>query len=94
MIFLEQIVKAKETTIIDVRTPMEFEEDHISGAINIPLDELPYKMDEIRKIQQPLLLYCRSGGRSSMAASIMKQHGIAEVYNGGGINDIKYLLKK
>lgn len=79
----------KNATLIDVRTPEEYKEEHLPGAINIPLDQVPQRLDELRSLPVPLVAYCRSGTRSGMAVSLMKQNGILKVYNGGGLEDLK-----
>lgn len=78
----------KNATVVDVRTPEEFNGEHFAGAINIPLNEIQTRLDEFKSMQQPIVLYCRSGNRSGMATSLLKQHGISEVYNGGGLADM------
>ncbi len=78
----------KNATILDVRTPEEFATQHVPGAINIPLDQLPAMLNEIKTMAKPIVAYCRSGARSGMAVSIMKQNGITDVVNGGGIGDM------
>ena len=78
----------ENATILDVRTPEEFAGGHYPGAINIPLNELPQRLDEIKEMKQPVVAYCRSGNRSGMAVSILKQNGFTEVYNGGGLRDL------
>ncbi len=83
----------KNAIILDVRTSEEFEGQHVPGAINIPVDQIPYRMDEIKKMPKPIIAYCRSGARSGMAVNIMKQNGITEAMNGGGIGDMLLSLK-
>ena len=78
----------QDATIVDVRTPEEFADGHYPGAINIPLNEVQQRFDEFKKLKQPIVAYCRSGNRSGMAVSILKQNGLSEVYNGGGLNDL------
>jgi phage shock protein E len=78
-------------SIIDVRTPGEYEGGHYPGAVNIPLNELPQRLDEFEEMKKPIVAYCRSGARSSMAVSILKQSGLNEVYNAGGLQDILQL---
>lgn len=78
----------ENATILDVRTPEEFSGSHCPDAINIPLNELPQRLDEIKALKQPIVAYCRSGNRSGMAVSILKQNGIPDVYNGGGLADL------
>lgn len=75
-------------TIIDVRTPEEFSEEHVLGAINIPLDQLGGRIAELKDMQKPIVAYCRTGNRSGMAVEMIKQQGITDVVNGGGIVDM------
>lgn len=82
---MEEILNNPNVTVIDVRETYEFEDGHYDGAINIPLGQIPQKINEIKAMSQPVVVYCRSGNRSGMALSILKQAGIQEVYNGGGI---------
>jgi phage shock protein E len=89
---LKVLVRKPETVIVDVRSPWEYEMDHIPGAKNIPLEEISFKLDEFRTFNHPVVLYCRSGNRSGMAVNILKQNGVAEVYNGGGLGDMQFLL--
>jgi phage shock protein E len=89
---IKGLVKSPSTVIVDVRSAWEYENNHIAGAKNIPLEEIPYKVEEFKAFKSPLVLYCRSGNRSAMAVSILKQNGITEVYNGGGIGDLQFLL--
>lgn len=76
-------------TILDVRTPEEFNSGHVDGAINIPVDQVANRIEEIKEMPTPIVAYCRSGNRSGMAVSILKQHGITDVTNGGGIDDMR-----
>ena len=68
--------------IIDVRTPGEFSGGHINGAINIPVDNIRSKINDIKKKGKPVITCCASGMRSGSASSILKQAGV-EAYNGG-----------
>ncbi len=80
-------------TIVDVRTPEEFAENHFPNAINIPLDHVAQRINEFKEMLQPIIVYCRSGNRSGIAVSILKQNGIADAVNGGGLNDLKRNMK-
>lgn len=71
-----------QKTIIDVRTPAEFMGGHVAGSINIPLNEIPTKVDEIKAMEQPIILCCASGNRSGQATMFLKQFGI-DCSNGG-----------
>ncbi|HQE12263.1 MAG TPA: rhodanese-like domain-containing protein [Flavipsychrobacter sp.] len=74
-------------TIIDVRTPMEFMGGHVVGSINIPLNELPNRIEEVKQLQQPYILCCASGGRSGQAANYLKSLGM-DCMNGGSWLDV------
>lgn len=79
---------AKGAKLIDVRTPQEFNSGHVDGAINIPVQELSSRMAELDKAQATVV-YCASGARSSSAMGMMKDAGFAQVYNGGGIGNMR-----
>ena len=89
---LKELIKDPSTIIVDVRSAWEYEANHIPGAKNIPLEEVPYKVEEFKSFKSPVVLYCRSGNRSGMAVNILKQNGVADVYNGGGLGDVQFLL--
>jgi phage shock protein E len=76
--------------IVDVRTPAEFKSGHMKGAVNIPLDQIYAQMKKLQKYKKPIVAYCRSGNRSSMAVREMKKAGI-EAYNGGSLNKMQSL---
>ncbi|MGZ3924872.1 MAG: rhodanese-like domain-containing protein [Flavisolibacter sp.] len=78
----------KKASIVDVRTPGEYLEGHYPGAINIPLNELPNRLEEFKELKTPIVAYCRSGARSGMAVSLLKQNGFNEIYNGGGLFEL------
>lgn len=73
--------------IVDVRTPAEFSNGHIKGAINIPLDIIKSKTQELKHKNKPIITCCRSGNRSSMAKGILASAQI-ECYNGGAWNSL------
>ncbi|HMV34588.1 MAG TPA: rhodanese-like domain-containing protein, partial [Turneriella sp.] len=80
-------VKIKEmlqngAKVIDVRSRGEFSTGHFSGAINIPLDELPGKVSTIGKKDEPVIVYCASGMRSSSAQRVLQSAGFTNVENG------------
>lgn len=78
--------------IIDVRTTREFKEGHIQGSRNIPLDIIQNRLEEIRKLQKPVITVCRSGMRSKMARSILESGGLT-VFNGGAWNVLETGIK-
>lgn len=81
----------KGAVIIDVRTSDEFASGHIKDSKNISLDKISSKITEIKKLNKPVIVCCRSGMRSGQATSILKQNGI-EVLNGGGWDSLEKLL--
>lgn len=78
--------------LLDVRTPGEFAGGHIRGAINIPVQELSTRSKELKKKKsKEVVIYCRSGARSSTAARMLQANGY-DVYDLGpmgawGAND-------
>ena len=72
--------------LIDVRSPAEFKQGHIKGAKNIPLNEIASRTKEIGKVEQAVVLYCRSGSRSSGAMRILKSNGFLNVNNLGAMS--------
>ena len=78
----------EHATIVDVRSKGEFLQGHFPGASNIPLDQVINQIEVFRELDTPIVVYCRSGNRSGMAVSMLKQHGINEVYNGGALEDL------
>ncbi len=86
---IEDVIKEKQGTIVDVRTPNEFMGGNVEGSINIPLQEITNKIDELKKLKQPLVLCCASGNRSGQAHRYLIQQGI-ECLNGGSWMDVNY----
>ena len=76
-----------EGTVIDVRTPAEFMGGHVVGSINIPLQEILEHVEEIKKMEQPLVFCCASGIRSGQAAAHFKSLGVS-CENGGSWMDV------
>lgn len=84
----------RSATIVDIRTAEEFATEHYPTAINIPLDEVAQRVNEFKEMTQPIVAYCRSGNRSAMAVSVLKQFGITGAINGGGLADLEKSLKR
>lgn len=74
------VITAPEVRIIDVRTPKEFADGHISGAVNIPVSD-PDFGQRVSKLDPAgvYAVYCRSGNRSQPAVAQMQAAGIANV---------------
>jgi len=85
--------------LIDVREPAEYDTGHIAGAVNIPRGVLEFQVDAHPAVanvrdpalshkDQPLVVYCRTGGRSALAALSLQRLGFTDVRSiAGGIND-------
>ena len=74
--------------ILDVRTPEEFSDKHIPGAINIPNETIgTTEIPELPKKDQLILVYCRSGNRSKQASEKLAALGYTNIVEFGGIND-------
>ncbi len=76
-------MKEKNAVVIDVRTPGEFAGGHVKGSKNYPLQSISGKMNEIKKLNRPVIFCCASGVRSAQASSMYKKAG-GEGMNGGG----------
>jgi rhodanese-related sulfurtransferase len=68
--------------LVDVRTREEFKEGSVKGAVNIPLDQIQQQAAKF-KDKKNIVVFCRSGMRSSQAKSILTRLGFANVTNGG-----------
>jgi len=88
---LAELIQNK-ALLVDVRTPAEFVEGSAPGAINIPLDQIHLNLDKFKN-QSGIIVFCRSGNRSSQAKAILEKSGFQEVYNGGTWNDVSEIIK-
>lgn len=77
--------------LVDVRTPTEFRESSLAGAVNLPVDQLAGRMSEL-DLSRPLVVYCASGRRSAYAVRILRQAGCARVVDGGAKDALARLL--
>ncbi|MDG2431561.1 rhodanese-like domain-containing protein [Flavobacterium sp.] len=90
---IEKLIKENKGTIIDVRSYTEFMGGNVVDSINIALNEIPERLEEIKKLASPLILCCASGNRSGQAQQFLTQNGI-ECYNGGSWLEVNYLKSK
>lgn len=79
----DMITGTSSIVLVDVRAPQEYEDTHIKGAINIPVAELRTRHRELNS-ERTTVLMCSSGNRSTLGASILKQHGFKDVHNVAG----------
>jgi len=87
---IEQLIKEKKGTVVDVRSYEEFQSAHAVGAVNIPLQEIPQRMDELKQLPTPLILCCASGNRSGMAERFLVSAGI-DCCNAGSWLDVNFI---
>jgi len=80
-------------TIIDVRSYGEFMGGHVAGSINIPLQDLPQHLDEIKSMPQPIILCCASGNRSGQAMMFLRNQGI-NCENGGSWLSVNFAMQQ
>lgn len=66
--------------VLDVRNLTEHEASHIVGAMNVPVDELRFRLDEVPR-DRPIVVHCKSGFRSHLALRILKENGWTDVQN-------------
>ena len=74
--------------ILDVRTPEEYEEKHITGAVNLPNENIgTEELTQLPDKEQLILVYCRSGNRSKQASQKLADLGYTNIVEFGGIKD-------
>lgn len=79
--------------VIDVRSSSEFASGHVKGSINIPLDQIPARVQELKKYDR-LVVCCRSGNRSGQAKQFLEANGFKDVVNGGSWENVNNNLNK
>jgi phage shock protein E len=75
--------------VIDVRTPSEYASGHYKGAKNIPLQDLPSRLNELGNKSGAIVVYCASGMRSAQAEKILSKAGFTDVTNAGGLSNLQ-----
>lgn len=80
---IETSAVSSHPQIVDVRSPEEWSHGHLPGALHIPLAALPEKLSEL-DASAPIVLHCKGGGRSSIAASFLQSKGMSNVSNLAG----------
>ncbi|MDO5357856.1 MAG: rhodanese-like domain-containing protein [Slackia faecicanis] len=84
---VEMMQSQQDYVILDVRTPEEYAEKHIPGAINVPNETIgKEKIAELPDKDQAIFVYCRSGNRSKQASEKLVALGYTNVIEFGGIN--------
>lgn len=78
----------KTAYLVDVRTPAEFAQGNVTGSVNIPLDKVQTHVTKFKN-HKNIVVFCRSGNRSSQAQAILEQYGFNNVVNGGTWQQVK-----
>lgn len=89
---LAQIINAG-AFLVDVRSPSEFSSEKVKGSVNIPVDQIQNNLSKF-KGKGNIVVFCRSGMRSSQAKAILERNGIINVTNGGTWRNVESLLTK
>jgi hydroxyacylglutathione hydrolase len=84
---MEAAMRGGDVQVLDVRQPLEWSEGRVPGASHIHVADLPGRVGELATGSTPVYVYCRSGHRSAMAASILAAAGLAPVLVDGGFPD-------
>lgn len=92
----QNIIAANQTIqnhvfLVDVRTPDEFAEGSVEGAVNIPLSVLEQELSQFKN-KENIVVFCRSGARSGNAKLILEQNGFERVINGGPWQNVQQAL--
>ncbi|OFZ20660.1 MAG: hypothetical protein A2X94_04065 [Bdellovibrionales bacterium GWB1_55_8] len=80
-----ELIRAEGAVLVDVRSPDEFRERHLAGAMHFPLPTLSIDLYHFGAFDRPIVVYCRSGRRSAEAAGILEHAGYSRVYDLGPI---------
>ncbi|MFZ9046171.1 MAG: rhodanese-like domain-containing protein [Cyclobacteriaceae bacterium] len=89
---IEQLILSG-MTVIDVRTPCEFAAGNASDTRNIPLNEIPNRLEEFKALNQPFAVCCQSGGRSGQAQAYLTAQGL-DCVNAGSWLDVNRISNK
>ncbi|MEQ8324131.1 MAG: rhodanese-like domain-containing protein [Vicingaceae bacterium] len=88
-----ELIKKKEGSVVDVRTVEEFQMGHVEESVNLPMHEVPQRLDELKSMKKPLILICASGNRSGQVTQYLTGIGMEDVYNGGGWMEFMEILE-
>lgn len=93
---MQELVHLEDMQLVDVRTPSEYNEGHVPNAQNIDFwgENFDAKIDELDKTK-PIIVYCKSGGRSAKCASKLAAKGFEKIYDlKGGFSQWKLEKKE
>jgi phage shock protein E len=85
---------ASGALVLDVRTPDEYTDGHIGGAINLPVDTVSDRLSQVASLtksdkSKPIVVYCAAGQRAAGAKRTLEAAGYTNVVNGGGYDDLR-----
>lgn len=89
---IENLIK-DEAFLVDVRSHGELSEGHVEKSVNIPLDQVQQQLKKF-KDKKHIIVFCRSGMRSSQAKGILERNGFTNVTNGGTWKSIQNIVNK
>lgn len=78
--------------VVDVRTPAEFAEGSVPGAVNIPLNEVESRVAEFKN-KPSVVVFCKTGNRSGQAKEILEKNGVKSVTNGINVKTMEKEMK-
>ena len=78
--------------LVDVRSPQEYAQSKVKGSVNIPLDSISQQIAKF-KDKKHIIVFCRSGNRSSQAKAILQRNGFTNVVNGGTVGNVNQFVK-
>lgn len=78
--------------LVDIRTPVEFSLGSVKGAVNIPVEKLQSQLSKFNN-KNSILVFCKSGNRSSQAKSILERNGFKNVINGCTWQNVNIVYK-
>jgi len=73
--------------LVDVRSEKEYQQGAIPGALNLPVNQLEQHASTL-DTNKPIIVYCRTGGRSATAQLLLKKIGFQEVHNAGALDNV------
>lgn len=84
----KEIITKQKGILLDIRSKEEYEERHIDGCMLMPVAALAFEIEEqIEDYNTPIVLYCRSGRRTKIAAVILSDLGYKNIYDLGSIDN-------
>ena len=86
-----KMMHKEDVVLLDVREDFEYAGGHLENAINIPLEDLEKRLNELNK-DNKIIVYCLSGTRADIALEILEKNGFNNIYTFGGIEDWNYEL--